>query len=171
MYRISIISYQNSYVCFIIHIINIGHKWHTYALYVTANCIRMSDMYHVSNVNHHISNVKINITMHRISVLSIINHIVISCIRSSMKSVSNTIHAYRASASSTAYSTSCVKRHTNISNIIHCVSNITCQVSNYICVKYQTSDFVHAHSLYLHTDIHNFIHYITCIYMLHILCV
>lgn len=61
------------------------------------------------------------------------------------------------------------QRHTNISNIIHCVSNITCQVSNYICVKYQTSDFVHAHSLYLHTDIHNFIHYITCIYMLHIL--
>ena len=145
----------------------------TYALYVTANCIRMSDMYHVSNVNRHISNAKINIKMHRISVPSIINHIMHQkqyeiCIKYSKYCVT---HAYCASASSTAYSTSCVKRHTNISNIIHCVSNITCQVSNYICVKYQTSDFVHAQSLYLHTYIHNFIHYITCIYMLHIYCV
>lgn len=82
-----------------------------YALYVTANCIRMSDMYHVSNVNRHISNVKINI-----SVPSIINHIMHQkqyeiCIKYCKYCV---IHAYRASASSTAYSTSCVKRHTNI---------------------------------------------------------
>lgn len=141
-----------AYICIVRY-----SKLHTYVRHVS--CLKRQPSYiKCENQYHNASDIS-----------AIINHIVISCIRSSMKSVSNTIHAYRASASSTAYSTSCVKRHTNISNIIHCVSNITCQVSNYICVKYQTSDFVHAHSLYLHTDIHNFIHYITCIYMLHIL--
>ena len=144
MYRISIISYQNSYICFIIHIINIGHKRHTYALYVTANCKPMSDMYHVSNVNHHIkcenqyqnaSNVGASYHKSYCHILHQKQYEI--CIKYYKYCV---MHAHHAFASSTAYSTSCVnvRQIYQTSYIAYEISHVKYQITYLSSIKHQT---------------------------------